>query len=74
MARLKVLKSDHQSQQYRLEDRLLKYFPAEMEKQRGFIQGFEADMQTVTAHPLRKRDLSARRFRDATFSEKGIGR
>lgn len=31
VARLKVLKSDHQSQQYRLEDRLLKYFPAEME-------------------------------------------
>ena len=29
VARLKVLKSDHQSQQYRLEDRLLKYFPAE---------------------------------------------
>ena len=33
VARLKVLKADHQSQQYRMEDKLLKYFPAEIEKQ-----------------------------------------
>ena len=32
VARLKVLKADHQSQQYRLEDKLMKYFPAEIEK------------------------------------------
>ena len=52
VARLKVLKSDHLSKQYRLEDQLLKYFPAEMEKQRAFMQGFDADRKTVAAHPL----------------------
>ena len=51
VARLKVLKADHQSQQYRMEDKLLKYFPAEIERQQGYIQGFEADVQTVAAHP-----------------------
>ena len=51
VARLKVLKADHQSQQYRMEDKLLKYFPAEIERQTGYIRGFEADIQTVTAHP-----------------------
>ena len=51
VARLKVLKADHQSQQYRMEDKLLKYFPAEIEKQTGYIHGFEADMKTVEAHP-----------------------
>ena len=51
VARLKVLKADHQSQQYRMEDKLLKYFPAEIEKQTGYISGFEADIKTVTAHP-----------------------
>lgn len=51
VARLKVLKADHQSQQYRMEDKLLKYFPAEIENQTGYIRGFEADIQTVTAHP-----------------------
>ena len=51
VARLKVLKADHQSQQYRMEDKLLKYFPAEIEKQTGYIHGFEADIKTVDAHP-----------------------
>ena len=51
VARLKVLKADHQSQQYRMEDKLLKYFPAEIEKQTSYIHGFEADMKTVEAHP-----------------------
>ena len=51
VARLKVLKADHQSQQYRMEDKLLKYFPAEIERQTGYIRGFEADIQTVSAHP-----------------------
>lgn len=51
VARLKVLKADHQSQQYRMEDKLLKYFPAEIEKQTGYIHGFEADVKTVADHP-----------------------
>lgn len=32
VARLRVLRADHQSQQFRLEDQLLKYFPAQIEK------------------------------------------
>ena len=51
VARLKVLKADHQSQQYRMEDKLLKYFPAEIEKHTGYIHGYEADIQTVEKHP-----------------------
>ena len=35
------MKADHQSKQYRLEDQLLKYFPEEIEKHKGFIKGFE---------------------------------
>lgn len=72
VARLKVLKSDHQSQQYRLEDRLLKYFPAEIEKQRGFIQGFEADMQTVVAHSLSKEGFVGAEIQGRIFSEKDL--
>lgn len=51
VARLKVLKADHQSQQYRMEDRLLKYFPAEIERQKSYISGFEADLKIIEAHP-----------------------
>ena len=51
VARLKVLKADHQSQQYRMEDKLLKYFPAEIERITSLIHGYETDVQTVTEHP-----------------------
>ena len=43
VSRLKLMKADHQSKQYRLEDQLLKYFPQEIETNKGYIQGFEAD-------------------------------
>ena len=51
VSRLKLLKADHQSKQYRLEDQLLKTFPEEIEKNKGFIAGLEADMATLAAHP-----------------------
>ena len=51
VSKLKPMKADHQSKQYRLEDQLLKYFPEEIEKHKGFIQGFEADLETLAAHP-----------------------
>ena len=50
VARLKLLKSNHQSSQYRLEDNLLKYFPENIEKNKGYIRGFEQDLQTLKAH------------------------
>jgi N12 class adenine-specific DNA methylase len=51
VARLRLLKAEHQSQQYRLEDNLLKYFPESIERNKGYIKGFEADMATLAAHP-----------------------
>ena len=51
VAKLKLMKADHQSKQYRLEDQLLKYFPQEIETNKGYIQGFEADLETLAAHP-----------------------
>ena len=51
VARLKLMKASHQSQQYKLEDSILKRFPEDIEKSRGFISGLEADMKTLAAHP-----------------------
>ena len=51
VSRLKLMKADHQSKQYRLEDQLLKYFPEEIEKHKGFIKGFESDLEVLVAHP-----------------------
>jgi hypothetical protein len=51
VARLKLMKANHQSQQYRLEDSLLKTFPEQIEQYKGYIEGFEADMKTLAEHP-----------------------
>ena len=51
VSRLKLMKADHQSKQFRLEDNLLTYFPEQIEKNKGYIRGLEADMQTLSQHP-----------------------
>ena len=51
VARLKLMRANHQSQQYKLEDSILKRFPEDIEKSKGFISGLEADMRTLAAHP-----------------------
>ena len=51
VSRLKIMKADHKSKQYRLEDSLLRHFPEQIEKLKGCIQAIQADMQTLEAHP-----------------------
>lgn len=51
VSRLKLLKANHQSSQYRLEDNLLKYFPENIEMNKGFIRGFEQDLKVLAEFP-----------------------
>ena len=70
VARLKVLKADHQSQQYRLEDKLLKVFPADIERNKGYIAGFQRDLETLAAHPLPKEDFVGMEVKGRRFTDK----
>ena len=54
VSKLKLMKADHKSKQFRLEDNLLKHYPAEIEKTEKFISGFKADIQTLAEYPLPK--------------------
>ena len=54
VARLRLMKANHQSQQYRLEDNILRHFPAQIEENKGFLSGFEADMKTLEQHAYPK--------------------
>ena len=51
VAKLRLLKSSHQSQKYHLEDRLLQYYPREIAATKAAIMGCEADVATRDAHP-----------------------
>jgi len=70
VSKLKLMKADHQSKQYRLEDQLLKYFPEKIEKQKGFIQGFEADLETLAAHPHPEDGFAGMEVRGDTLTDK----
>ena len=70
VARLKVLRADHLSQQYRLEDRLLKYFPAEIEKYQNLVSSLTVDMQTAQNNPTPAEGFVGIELQGKFFAEK----
>ena len=54
VSRLKVMKAAHQSKKFQLEDKLLKYYPERIEETKGFIKGFDADIEALAKCPLPK--------------------
>jgi len=51
VAKLRLLKSEYQSTQYQLEDRLLKRYPEQIKKKEAQIAGIEVDQKTAEQHP-----------------------
>ncbi len=70
VARLRLLKANHQSQRFQMEDRLLKYFPVEVEKCRAQVGGFEADLETRNNHPLPSEGFVGMEVLGRAFSDK----
>ncbi len=70
VSRLKLLKANHQSQQYRLEDSLLKYFPEQIEQNKGFITGLKQDMETLAAHQPPEGGFAGMVIRGDTLTDK----
>ena len=52
VARLKVMRADHQSKQFRLEDSLMRRFPEQIRESEEAISGMEADLDTLARHPV----------------------
>ena len=70
VARLKLMKANHQSQQYRLEDNLLRYFPEQIEQNKKFIEGFHADMKILAEHPHPKDGFAGMTVRGDVLTDK----
>lgn len=51
VSKLKLLKSNHQSQQFRMQDDIMKHYPEKIESYRHVIAGLERDQKTVESHP-----------------------
>ena len=70
VAKLKVLKADHQSQKFRLEDKLLTKFPADIQETNAHIAGLKADAQLAAAHPQGKEEFCGMTIKGVTYDEK----
>ena len=70
VAKLKVLKADHQSQKFRLEDKLLTKFPAEIQEQTAKIAALKSDAEIAAAHPQDKETFCGMVIKGMTYDEK----
>ena len=70
VAKLKVLRGDFQNQKYRLEDKLLKTFPEEIQKQKTRIAALQQDSQIAAAYPQDKENFCGMTIKGVTYDEK----
>ena len=70
VAKLKVLKADHQSQKFRLQDKLLTKFPADIQEATAHIAGLKADAQLAAAHPQVQEGFCGMTIKGVTYDEK----
>ena len=57
VAKLRLMKADHESKRFRLEDQLTRFYPEQLRQQEDYIAGFKADMQTLSDHPVPQEDF-----------------
>ena len=70
VAKLKVLKADHQSQKFRLQDKLLTKFPADIQETNAHIAGLKADAQLAADHPQGKEEFCGMTIKGVAYDEK----
>ena len=70
VAKLKVLRGDFQNQKYRLEDKLLKTFPEEIQKQKTRIAALQQDSQIAATHPQDKENFCGMTIKGMVYDDK----
>ena len=69
VTKLKMLKANHTSQQYEMQDRALKYYPQQIAETKLFIEALGKDLPIVEAHPA-KDDAFSMTVMGQTFTER----
>ena len=72
VAKLKMLKADHTSQQYRLEDDILKHLPIKITSTQGYIDGFKADVERLEVNTHKTEEsISPMTIGGKTYNDRG---
>lgn len=69
VSKLKMLKANHTSQQYEMQDKALKYYPQKIAETKLLIEALTADLPTVQAHPV-KDDAFSMTVMGQTYTER----
>ena len=70
VSRLKIMRADHMSKRFQLEDRIAKYFPEHIAEGEASLRGLETDMATLVAHPLPRAGFVGMEVRGERFRRK----
>ena len=70
VSRLRIMKADHQSKLYRMEDDVLKHFPEQIKEAQSYITGLQADIQTLKQNLRPDGEFAGMIINGMTYSEK----
>lgn len=70
VARLRMLKAEHQSTLYRLEDQLLKTFPEQIKRKEAILQSLSVDIDTAKQHPAFTEDTISIELFGKTYTDR----
>ena len=70
VSKLKLLKANHTSQRYRLEDNIAKHYPMQITALKERLEGYWADIQTYAAHKPVDKDAFSMKIGNRTYTDK----
>ena len=70
VSKLKLLKANHTSQRYRLEDNIAKHYPMQITALKERLEGYRADIQTYAAHKPVDKDAFSMKIGNCTYTDK----
>ena len=70
VSKLKLLKANHTSQKYRLEDNIVKHCPAQIATMKERLAGYRADIQTYQQNKFPDKDTFSMKIGNRVYTEK----
>lgn len=70
VTKMKLLKANHESQRYSLEDQLIQFFPKAISRTQEQITGLEQDFAVVQSHPLPDKEHFSITVAGQTYTER----
>ena len=70
VSKLKLLKANHTSQKYRLEDNIVKHYPVEIAAMKERLAGYRADIQTYAQNKFPDKDTFSIKIGNRVYTDK----